>query len=60
MCVFSMSEKNLIERKMRRALASSAGQLTEVQLLKAEIHFLSSHHWHPLVFAVQLAQSENR
>lgn len=35
-------------------------RLTTVQLLDAEMHFLSSHHWQPLVLAVQLAQSENR
>lgn len=36
-----------------------AGTLTEVQLLPAEMHFLSSHHWQPTVFSVQLLQSEN-
>lgn len=35
-------------------------RLTTVQLLEAEIHFLSSHHWQLRVLAVQLAQSENR
>lgn len=34
--------------------------LTTVQLLDAEMHFLSSHHWQPRVLAVQLAQSEKR
>lgn len=29
---------------------------TVLQLLLAEMHFLSSHHWHPFVLAVQLAQ----
>lgn len=48
------------DHRMRSALAPPVGQLTEVQLLEAEMHFLSSHHWHPLVLAVQLAQSENR
>lgn len=48
------------EHRMRSALAPPVGPLTEVQLLEAEMHFLSSHHWHPLVLAVQLAQSENR
>ena len=48
------------EQKTRSALAPPVGPLTEVQLLEAEMHFLSSHHWHPLVLAVQLAQSENR
>lgn len=48
------------EHKTRSALTPPAGPLTEVQLLEAEMHFLSSHHWHPLVLAVQLAQSENR
>lgn len=47
------------EHKISSALLPPVGTLTEVQLLKVEMHFLSSHHWHPLVFAVQLAQSEN-
>lgn len=34
--------------------------LTTVQLLEAEMHFLSSHHWQPRVLEVQLAQSEKR
>lgn len=41
-------------------LVPSEGQLTAVQLLRAEMHFLLSHHWHPLVLAVQLVQSEKR
>lgn len=48
------------ECQIRSALMPPGGPLTEVQLLEAEMHFLSSHHWHPLVLAVQLAQSENR
>lgn len=48
------------EHKIKSALTPPVGSLTEVQLLEAEMHFLSSHHWHPLVLAVQLAQSENR
>lgn len=35
-------------------------RLTTVQLLDAAMHFLSSHHWQPLVLAAQLAQSEKR
>lgn len=46
--------------RMNGALAPPAVTLTELQLLDAEIHFLSSHHWQSLVLAVQLAQSENR
>lgn len=34
--------------------------LTTVQLLEAEMHFLSSHHWQPWVLAVQLVQSVKR
>lgn len=44
----------------RGSLSPSTRLLTEVQLLRAEMHFLSSHHWQPLVFAVQLVQSEKR
>lgn len=57
-CACDVSE--WAEHKTRSALTPPVGPLTEVQLLEAEMHFLSSHHWHPLVLAVQLAQSENR
>lgn len=49
-----------LKSRMNGALAPPAVALTELQLLDAEMHFLSSHHWQPLVLAVQLAQSENR
>lgn len=49
-----------LNTRMNGALAPSAGTLTELQLLDAEMHFLSSHHWQPLVLAVQVVQSEKR
>lgn len=49
-----------LNTRINSVLMPPAGTLTVVQLLEAEMHFLSSHHWQPLVLAVQLAQSENR
>lgn len=49
-----------LNTRMNGALAPSAVTLTELQLLDAEMHFLSSHHWQPLVLAVQVVQSEKR
>lgn len=49
-----------LKTRLKGALTPPAVTLTELQLLEAEMHFLSSHHWQPLVLAVQLAQSENR